>query len=256
MSELMMKGAKRPAKVMFEYRVSDAWRDQWTIEHGEDPSVTFLVTFNLKDDLDRSQRERALRLAPLASRVVKQKNPFLRHPVLPEPSDDPAVVLEAWERHLGQIDLDRLDEFADLDADVAREDFVREMGEWTETHGSPRLKRAIERGYRATGIYVEERARQELPDFLFDGDRLAVFREALNPSAAALDLETATIARLSDHARAASSVRIVWLTDGPDDWPLEIFPGEAVHVEFLGHARLFKPLLDPELELDGVEADR
>ncbi|MDQ3935936.1 MAG: hypothetical protein M3340_15045 [Actinomycetota bacterium] len=248
MSELMMKGAVRPAKVMFEYRVGEDWRTQHTIEHGVNPPAEFVVTFDLVD-LTPKQRERALRLAAPASQVSRTRNPFLRHPELAHPTDDVEAVLNAWEDHLAKVDLESLNEGDAGDSEVSRAEFLREMGAWVAQHGSTRLRRALERGYRATGIYVEERALKEMPDFFFDRDGRVVFREALNPSAEALELETQTLQRMADHSRAASEVRIVWMTDAPSEWPDELLPGEAIFVKFLGHGRLFRPVADTDLAL-------
>jgi hypothetical protein len=99
---------------------------------------------------------------------------------------------------------------------------------WIDKHGSQRLKRAANRGYRHDGIYRDERLAAELPEFVGSLGRKPTVRELVNPSAEALELEAQVLARAEALGITEDQVRLVYAEPGTDsDWA----PGEFVQIE-------------------------
>lgn len=137
-------------------------------------------------------------------------------------------------------------------ADAARREREAAVAEaqasWAREHGSARLRKALEGGYEATRLYVEERAALELPGFEVDFDGTAEWKDRVGPSEPALDL--------------AESVdgTVVWLTrpvgddeDG-DSW-YEFDETEAVVVEFLDGDPSVRTGYWAVREVDGAPAE-
>lgn len=109
---------------------------------------------------------------------------------------------------------------------------------WISRHGSARLKRAAERGYKHDGIYRDERLAVELPDFVGSLGRKPEIRELINPSGEALEVESEVLARAEGLGISDQQVRLVFAQPGVDsDWA----DGEFVQIEdYLGRHAVWK----------------
>jgi hypothetical protein len=103
---------------------------------------------------------------------------------------------------------------------------------WIAKHGSQRLKRGADRGYRHDGIYRDERLQLELPGFVGSLGRKPTIGELVNPSEEALELEAQALARAEPLGIEEDKVRLVYAQPGSDsDWS----DGEFVQIEgYLG----------------------
>ncbi|MTD47286.1 hypothetical protein GKE82_24075 [Conexibacter sp. W3-3-2] len=133
--------------------------------------------------------------------------------------------------------------------------YAEERDAWIHAHGSPRLRAAHAGDYKLDLIYRQERlAREGLDGMLLSLGRRAKIREALNPSAAALDLEQLVRdwAHKPTTTRAAQDpagpeVRIVWAAVDLDD----VDDGEMIQVKaWLGRHRLWLPVEPQDQEDD------
>lgn len=83
--------------------------------------------------------------------------------------------------------------------------------EWSQTHGSDRLRRGLEAGHDCTRLYLVEFYRRAAPNFMLDVEGSAEWKERNCPSAEALDaLDAAKTLGIGDAS-------IVWLTSAPSD---------------------------------------
>ncbi len=127
------------------------------------------------------------------------------------------------------------------------------MEAWATQHGSPRLQQAINRGYKATRTYAEERAALEAPGWIVDVSDRAEWRDRVDPSAHALAAEEEAtalakgLAALGSLASNQAHARVVWLTQLPmrSDW--DVPQQEALVVRgYLGRYDLILPLGAPD----------
>jgi len=145
---------------------------------------------------------------------------FVTLPVLDEDTDDPAVVIAAWEHLLRKQQEQREAAAAtqrEREAKAAEESrqFKEQMKWWITDNGSEALRTANMRGYNVVGQYLRERVAREFPGFEIDTQKKIKWEERANPSPAALALETETLERAALTV-PRGRVRIVWLTRGID----------------------------------------
>ena len=109
---------------------------------------------------------------------------------------------------------------------------------WIVKHGSSRLKRAAERGYKHDGIYRDERLSVELPDFVGSLGRKPNVRELVNPSEQALEIEAEVLARTEALGIDDVQVRLVYARPDQDsDW----YDGEFVQIQgYLGRHTIWR----------------
>ncbi len=158
-------------------------------------------------------------------------------------ADDPLAnaerVVVAWERHLKEeakrAKARKLAHNAETSKKRAEARRFRDaMNVWIAAKGNPDLKRAHERGYKISSLYVRERAALEFPGFMVDTTDEAEWGERTNPTAQALDLEEQTIKRVQELGDDYS-VRIVWLTAPPKEyWRQDSLFAEREAVVVLG----------------------
>lgn len=113
---------------------------------------------------------------------------------------------------------------------------------WITKHGSPRLRRAAERGYKHDGIYRDERLEIELPGFVGSLGRKPNVRELVNPSADALELEAEALARAEALGISGEQVRLVYAQTGLDT---DLADGEYVQItDYLGRHTVWQQVSD------------
>lgn len=83
---------------------------------------------------------------------------------------------------------------------------------WANEHGSDRLRRALDAGHDCSRLYAIERAALEYPGCVLDYEKHSDWKDRSCPSTDALDTRDALIA-----AHPAADIKIVWLTDEPQD---------------------------------------
>lgn len=250
--------ALRPAPVILSvpYRLSSKGKERFVATTGTEPPSRFIVRLELTN-LPSDLRARAAALRTHLP-AVSPNDPLYTLPLTPMPvldgaTEEPAVLIAAWEALLRKQEQDRQAAAAaqrEREARAAEESrlFKAQMATWIADNGSEALRTAHMRGYNVVGLYLRERVTEEFPGFEMDSKAKAKWEERANPSPQALALETETIERA---ARSGSgNVRIVWLTrgaDGTDYKPLVRFrgggpqPREAVIVQsFLGRYTLVR----------------
>lgn len=111
----------------------------------------------------------------------------------------------------------------------AAQHYERCRARWIGKHGSPRLRRAAERGYRHDGIYRDERLAIDLPGFVSALGRKSKIRELVNPSGEALEIEEETLARTETLGIDDGQVRLVFVAAEGAPW------NEGEFVEVAGY---------------------
>jgi hypothetical protein len=116
------------------------------------------------------------------------------------------------------------------------------MQKWADEYGSPRLRRALARGYNAKGIYLREKLALDLhgaiDGFILDISKRAGHHTVINPTERALALEEEIQDKLSSNGIDAE-VDIVWLAKSlPFDGqvqaePVSTKPCEAIRIQGL-----------------------
>jgi hypothetical protein len=164
----------------------------------------------------------------------------LYYPDGPDPTDAEIVasaVVPAARRVLDQAREDEKRAAADAS-------YVSERKRWIAARGSERLKLAAARGYKHDAIYRDERLVQELPEFVGALPRESQVREAINPSAEALEAESRVLDRVENGRFGDVDVRIVWVQI-PDYQPPG--PGEYVQVKgYLGRHSVYRRISPEE----------
>jgi hypothetical protein len=113
---------------------------------------------------------------------------------------------------------------ADADAEYAAE-----RAGWIAANGSERLKLAAARGYKHDAVYRDERLAQELPEFVGVLPRESQVREAINPSAEALEAESEVLEEVESGRFGNVDVRIIWLQT------FETPPGPGEYLQIKGY---------------------
>jgi uncharacterized protein (DUF2267 family) len=202
-----------PKEVVLEIEVDV--NDEYINEHieaeGVEPPRRWAIEFDLKE-VPASLR------APLreAHRRYLSVEPY---PVFPAPTDDPRTFLALIDPWLESAERAEAAEESERQTEEQRAEdrhkaFLSTMAEWARANGSPRLKAALERGYKANTTYALERATQELPGFWVDTAGDSEWGERSDPSEGALELERA-VQRLLDIMGSQEKARIVWLITPP-----------------------------------------
>jgi len=195
----------------FEVDVSDAYIEDYIETLGVEPPRRWAIEFDLQE------------VPPhLRSALRKVHARYLNvepYPRFPAPTDDPEEfvdLISPWLEVMEQEEAAQRDErlAEEKRAEENQKQFHASMAEWAGDHGSPRLKAAIVRGYKANTTYALERAGQELPGFWVDTAGDLEWGERSDPSEAALDLEEAVQHRL-DAVGVDRRAKIVWLTEPP-----------------------------------------
>jgi hypothetical protein len=230
----------------FEFDVSDEYIERTIDEHGMRPSRRWAVTFDLAD-VPAAFRGRLRK----AHALYMDVEPY---PAISAPTEDPEEFLTAIEPWIKQASAEQKEEEArteerDKEKAIANARFRMEMKEWVRVHGSPRLRAAVERNYKANTTYAMERAAAEMPGFWVDTAGDSEWGERSDPSEEALMLESKVQDRMAEH-EVELDTRIVWLTETPrvmDRW-LEEEDGafevqEAIVVSrYLGRYVLVMPI--------------
>jgi hypothetical protein len=212
MVEAGPRGDARVVKYTYTYTISDQWiEDRMDIEGIEMPK-SWSISFSLADLPNPPERNRARRLWQMYQDIGQE-------PKLEAPTNDVLEFLNQFEEwavlereRLAQEEHHRAQ--SEIDREIAVREFDREMADWIDRNGSPRMKTASKRGYKVTASYARARAREELPGCWVDTAGRAEFRERVDPSAGALQVES----QLEDWLMASDlnlRIRIVWLTSPP-----------------------------------------
>jgi hypothetical protein len=239
----------RAVTVAFEFDIDPRWVEQQVLDTGRRPAKRVKIEIALPEVEDPAQRQMLLE----AHRFYLQRPEY---PMLPELTEDLETVLrviQSWVLAMQQGNPPA----RPFDA------FEEEKRSWVHTHGSPRLRQAIERDYKANRTYAEERAAKEYPPFWVDTSDDAAWKDRGDPSEEALFVE-GQVAHAMVEQGHNYECRIKWLTKPPRDmadWldeTLEAFEGqEAVVIfEYLGRYDLILPV-DPEWRkaVEGVEPE-
>lgn len=234
----------------FEFDVSDEYIESMIDAQGVRPSRRWAVSFDLADVP-----------SPVRSRLRKAHALYMEvepYPLISTPTEEPEEFLEAIEPWIKQVEAEHIAETEETEERekaeaIASAQFRMEMRDWVEQQGSPRLRAAVRRDYKANTTYAMERAETEMPGFWVDTAGDAEWSERSDPSEAALVIESAAQARLEDLGVVLES-RIIWLTEPPralerwlDDEGYEFEAQEAIVISaYLGRYVLVMPV-DPDL---------
>jgi len=223
MADIPSAPGSAPVVLTFSYRLSPRGEDRYVASKGTEPPTRPFVRANLAE-LPPDLRARAAALRKHLPPIPSEDSPLsllgVTVPFLDESTDDPAVVIGAWEALLRKQQEERDATAAAQRAREARaaeesRQFKEQMKWWVTDNGSEALRTAHARGYNVVGLYLRERVAKEFPGFELDTQKKAKWEDRANPSAAALNLETETLARASQTV-PRGQVRIVWLTRGID----------------------------------------
>lgn len=195
----------------FEFDVSDEYIEKTIDAMGFRPSRRWAVTFDLADVP-----------APLRGKLRQAHDLYMHvdlYPMIGGPTEDPEAFLAAigpWmEQAQAELDAEEAeDDKLEKEAAVEQARFRLEMKEWVSQHGSPRLRAAIQRNYKANTTYAGERAAIEMPGFWVDSAGDAEWGERSDPSEEALALEDEVRSDLENEKRDLET-RVVWLTEAP-----------------------------------------
>jgi hypothetical protein len=221
-------------RLKFTFRMSPEWIDRHIVEHGTRPPEIYNLDLDLTELDDPALRGRFVS-------VHEKLSGLGLSPPLNDVTDDFTKLIEILES-------------AAIVANRPANEFVTQMREWIEEHGSERLKRAQARNYKVTATYARERAALEYPEFWVDTKKSSKWYERTDPTLEALDLENEVrdlIAKNGD--QGSLGARIVWLTAPPDDLeralstqPRSFKSCEAIVVgAYLGRYWLIRPLPFP-----------
>ncbi len=228
----------RPARIVLTlpYRLSPGGVEHYVATTGMEPPLKFRVELDLtKLPLDLRARAAALRSQlPPPSLEDLSLAPLSGIPYLDEATNEPAVLIGAWEAHLEKKRKEREAAAAaqrQREAKAAEESrmFKAQMSTWITDHGSDALRTANLRGYNVVSSYLRERVAIDFPGFVIDAQRKAKWEERANPSKAALSFETDALDR-ANRCVPRPTVRVVWLTraiDGTDYKPFIRFAGNG-----------------------------
>jgi hypothetical protein len=205
-------GDARVVKFIFSYSVSDEWIEARMDLEGVEMPKLWSISFELSDLPNPGERHRARKLWHLYEQFGGEAE-------LEEPCDDPVEFLDRLEEWIA-AERERIDyedhqrEEAEHQRELAAREFSRAMQRWIEANGTNRLKAACARGYKVTGSYARARVREEIPGAWVDTSGRALYRERVDPSSEALELEDAfeTFAKFQD---LELRTRIVWLVEPP-----------------------------------------
>ncbi len=242
--------------LVFEVDVSDAYIEDYIETLGVEPPRRWSIEFDLQE-VPPALRS-ALRKAHARYLSV---DPY---PSILAPTDDPEEFLDLitpWLEVVEQEEVaeERERQALEQQAEEQQKIFLSAMADWAHDQGSPRLKAAIERGYKANTTYALERAAREVPGFWVDTAGDAEWGDRSDPSEEALDLEKAV-----QHLLAAQGIKkqakIVWLVTPPrlltrwlEDEQGEYFESqEAILVaDYLDRYTIVLPI-DPDLRREGA----
>lgn len=214
-ANMVQVGPQGHARVItheYAYRVSEDWVQDQIDAEGIEPPRFWAISFDLPDLPDAGARRRA--------RLLRDEWLSIEGDMeLPEPTEDVDAFLDLVEKWLSEKKREQRVQHAEevAETEEAREEqtrFQSEMDEWIAEKGSERLRLARERGYKVTSGYAKERASKELPQCWVDTANRAAWRERVDPSTEALQLETAAVEWLEDHDLDFST-EIVWLVEPP-----------------------------------------
>lgn len=205
-------GDARVVKFIFRYTVSGEWIETRMDLEGIELPRQWSIAFELSDLPNPGERQRARKLWDLYEQFGGEAE-------LEEPCDDPVEFLDHIEEWIA-AEKERIDyedhhrREAEHQRELVAQEFDRAMQQWIEAKGSDRMKAARARGYKVAGSYARARAREEIPGAWVDTSGRSIFRERVDPSSEALELEDAfeRFAKLQD---LELRTRIVWLVEPP-----------------------------------------
>ncbi len=207
-------GDPHVVRYTFTYTVSDPWIEDRMDIDGVAMPKQWSIAFGLGELPNPGERQRARKLWNLYQQ-------FGGTAELDAPTDDPIEFLNSLDEWIA-VEKERI-EYEDhqrQQAEVERErfvqDFEEEMKRWIQAHGSERMKAAQARGYKVTGSYARARACKEIPGAWVDTSGRAEYRERVDPSKEALELESAFETFMEVHD-CSFRTRIVWLVEPPTD---------------------------------------
>lgn len=210
MAENGPRGGTRILQQRYRYAVSDTWIENQVDETGLQPPKTWQIQFQLRELRDAEARKRARALEDIWYSIPDDVE-------LPEPIDDPERFLDLVEEWIEEHS-DEVASSGEESGEARRRrrivDFDAEMDAWIEENGSDRLKLGRSRKYKVTSTYAIERGREELPRWWIDTAGKAGYRERVDPSKPALDVET-NVRRWIAFNELGLEPRIVWLTSPP-----------------------------------------
>lgn len=230
-------GDTRVVQYTFTYTVGDSWiEDRMDIEGVALPKQ-WSIAFELSDLPNPGERQRARKLRELYQQLGGAAE-------LNEPTDDPIEFLNHLEEWVA-IEKERIDyeshqrRQAEIERELSAQNFEEDMDRWIEAHGSERLRAARARRYKVTGSYARARARKEIPGAWVDTSGRAEYRERVDPSKEALELESVFETFTAAQGRDLR-MRIVWLVEPPTGLAEayeeidmgEVIAGEANEWEF------------------------
>lgn len=247
-----MSDTTRTYQLAFPYRVvGDEWYREQLVATGHVPATEFTVIVDLPD-LPVGDRARALA-------VADRMHTFSGLPGLPAPTEDPAVVIGAWDEHL-----ERVPHRAQVEAEVAA---------WADDHGSQVLQLMAAAGQARFLRYGVERAMVDLPGSLPDPGDHVVWRPSLaEPSTDGVRLfyRLTQLADTLGEAWTMQWVTVATVADAQAGLPEDLYSPEdiastvehlaeeAVRIDdFLGDLTVFVPrssLAAVEARLDGTPA--
>jgi hypothetical protein len=256
-----LRALEEPQQVVlaFTYDVEQDWIDKTVDEEGLRPASRWEVTFDLSEVSSPELRKR-LRLA----HVYYEESPA--YPVLPAPTEKPDEFANGFEAWRAAVDEENAASTAHSQAESESQElqnkaFEEDKATWVASHGSERLKLAVERGYKANRTYALERAGSEFPDFWVDTAEDMEWNERVDPSKEALDIEIQTRGTIETLGLDdGADTRIVWLTEAPrgvdkklDESGEQFEPQEAVVVTpYLRRYSLALPV-DPDARVEVEE---
>lgn len=206
------QGNARILEHHYRYEVSDEWIQERIDEDGIEPPKVWNITFELRELPDIETRRKAQRLRNVWESIPGRME-------LHAPTDDPALFLELVEHWVLLKAEDARDaEVAELKERESKlteqEMFEAGMEQWISDHGSKRLKLARAGNYKVVSTYAKERGRADLPGCWIDTAERAEFRERVDPSMEALQVESTMREWLEFHELDLET-RIIWLVGPP-----------------------------------------
>lgn len=221
MSTLKHVQPPEPVSVDLKYHLSDVGVERHIAKTGKKPTRDYTLPVRLPE-LEPNLRARAAAVRkhipalPGLRKLLTAPSTLPVVPELDEVSEDPRVVIEAWERLISAREAEKVAAAAaalerQKQEEKARVMFRAEMAGWIALHGSERLKTAFGRGYRVTSLYLQERAAHDFPGFAIDANRRLRWEERANPTAEALAIENYALERAA-RIDGQHRTRVVWLT--------------------------------------------
>lgn len=245
---MSIRPVQKAQKVTYDFRiiVSQEFIEEHIDTEGVRPSLEWDIDFDV-EEIPLALRRRLRH----AYERYMEVEPF---PEFPTPIEDPETFLEALEPWLDKVEAEEADEEKEEEklagaVEAAQLHFKKHMEGWAAENGSPRLRAALERGYRANTTYAIERAASELPGFWVDTADDCEWGERTDPSEEGLRLEEALEAHISLRGIELEH-RIVWLEEAPRaldrflDEEDEVFEAQEVILipAYLGRYSLVLPV--------------